>query len=119
IATAKGTSGSAFLDPSGDVVGILQRGKVSPDYGRVWGLNLVRWWGPGIIRDLCRAYPLGNIPGCDGKGAPRSCAQQDRRYFNQLTGPWTRYVNRWDAWVDNGNPPDSTFRPTLNALYNL
>lgn len=64
IATAQGSSGSAFLDPRGDVVGILQKGIVSPAEGLVWGVNLVRWWGPQIIRDLCKAYPEGGIPGC-------------------------------------------------------
>jgi S1-C subfamily serine protease len=73
IATAKGTSGSAFLDPGGNVVGILQagvvsgpgeKGLVSPSEGLVWGINLVRWWGPAIVEDLCRAYPRGGIPDC-------------------------------------------------------
>lgn len=75
IATAKGSSGSAFLDPAGNVVGILQAGLVtgpgeggvvSPSEGIVWGLNLVRWWGPQIVKDLCKAYPQGRIPGCTG-----------------------------------------------------
>jgi S1-C subfamily serine protease len=73
IAGAQGSSGSAFLDPRGDVVGIHQRGLVSgpggdgvvnPADGVVWGVNLVRWWGPQIVRDLCRVYPEGGIPGC-------------------------------------------------------
>jgi hypothetical protein len=118
IATARGTSGSAFLDPRGDVVGILQRGIVSPDEGLVWGLNLVRWWGPGIVRDLCKAYPAGRIPGCGVTAAP-ACAAQDRTYLKEIAGPYGRYVNRWNAWVDLGNPPDSSFQPTLDALYTL
>lgn len=79
IATAKGSSGSPFLDPAGNVVGILQAGVVSgpgekglmsPAEGMVWGINLVRWWGPSIIRDLCRAYPRGGIPDCPGRSTP-------------------------------------------------
>jgi V8-like Glu-specific endopeptidase len=68
-----GTSGSAFLDPAGDIVGIAQT-RLAPRPGReavvtarkgvVWGVNLVRWWGPAIARDLCRAYPNGGTPGC-------------------------------------------------------
>lgn len=101
IATAKGSSGSAFLDPSGDVVGILQQGVVSPNEGFVWGVNLVRWWGPQIIKDLCRAYPQGKIPGCSGAAAP-NCAARDRSYLNKLSRPYETYVTRWNAWVDSG-----------------
>jgi hypothetical protein len=119
IATARGTSGSAFLDPAGNVLGILQSGLVSPDKGLVWGLSLVRWWGPGIVRDLCKAYPSGGVPGCKGAVAAPACAQGDRAYLRKLSGPYGRYVNRWNAWVDLGNPPDSSFRPALEALYNL
>ncbi len=68
-----GASGSAFLDPAGAVVGIAQTGLapgpgketvVTQRKGVVWGVNLVRWWGPAIARDLCRAYPNGGTPGC-------------------------------------------------------
>ena len=64
IAAAEGSSGSAFLDSRGDVVGILQRSVVSPTTGRARGVDLARWWGAHVIPDLCRAHPRGEIPGC-------------------------------------------------------
>jgi S1-C subfamily serine protease len=127
IATAKGTSGSAFLDPAGNVVGILQKGLVagpgeggiiSPSEGIVWGLNLVRWWGPQIVKNLCRAYPQGKIPGCSG-AAPANCAASDRSYLNKLSRPYGTYISRWNAWIDSGEPLDESFRPTFNALFAL
>jgi hypothetical protein len=127
LATAKGASGSAFLDPAANVVGILQAGivagpgdgtTVTPDDGVFWGLNLVRWWGPGIVRDLCRAYPQGGIPGCGRASAP-NCSASDRRYLDKLTGPWSRFVDRWNAWLDRGQPLNESFRPTLDALEKL
>ena len=45
---APGSSGSAFLDPNGNVIGILQKGLFVKDANTtdlVYGLNLVRWWG--------------------------------------------------------------------------
>jgi S1-C subfamily serine protease len=128
IATAKGSSGSAFLNPAGDVIGILQRGMVvgpgeggvvSPADGLVVGINLVRWWGPQIIRDLCKAYPTGRIPGCNESAPSAACVRRDRTYSRRLDGPWNRYVTRWNMWVDSGSPPDSSFWPTLDALYEL
>lgn len=80
IATAKGSSGAPFVDPAGNVVGILQagvvsgpgrKGLVSPSEGLVWGVNLVRWWGPSIVEDLCRAYPRGGIPDCSAETPPQ------------------------------------------------
>jgi hypothetical protein len=71
MVAAQGASGSPFLDPRGDVVGILQRGFVQDDAGAVFGINLVRWWGPQIHDDLCDAYPTGGVPGCAAGPAPR------------------------------------------------
>jgi hypothetical protein len=78
-----GTSGSAFLDPAGDLVGIAQTG-LAPGLGKetaatsrkgaVWGVNLVRWWGPAMARDLCRAYPNGGTPGCEPPPPPPAVA---------------------------------------------
>jgi hypothetical protein len=118
VAAAEGASGSPLLDPKGEVVGILQRGFVQDDAGEVAGINLARWWGPGIVRDLCHAYPQGRIPGCQGVASP-NCAKSDHAYLNQLSGPYNTYVDRWNAWVDQGNPPDESFRPALDALYAL
>lgn len=119
IHTAQGSSGSPLLEPTGSVIGILQRGFATDSQGEVAGLNLARWWGPGIVRDLCNEYPNGGIAGCNGTVAAPACAQGDGPYLRKLTGPYTKYVNSWNAWVDVGNPPDSSFRPTLDALYNL
>ncbi len=77
-----GTSGSAFLDPAGDAVGIAQKGlapgpgkeTATPRKGVVWGVNLVRWWGPAVARDLCRAYPNGGTPGCKPPPPPPAVA---------------------------------------------
>jgi Trypsin-like peptidase domain len=71
LATAQGSSGSPLLDPNGDVVGILQKGFVSPSAGRVVGLNLAKAWGKKqALRDLCKAYPLGGIAGCGATTPP-------------------------------------------------
>jgi hypothetical protein len=117
IATAKGSSGSAFLNPDGDVVGILQRGLVTASAGIVVGVNLVRWWGPAILKDLCRAYPQAGVPGCAGtSNEPTNCRARDRAYINELRGPWTTFVKRWNAWIDAGNPADVSAAPAIDAL---
>ena len=64
IATARGSSGSALVDAHGHVVGVLQRSVVPWTRARAWGIDLVRWWGSDVIRDLCRAYPRGGLVGC-------------------------------------------------------
>jgi hypothetical protein len=118
VASAEGASGSPLLDAKGDVVGILQRGFVQDDAGAVFGINLARWWGPGVVRDLCRVYPQGRIPGCQG-GASPNCASSDRAYLDSIARPYDTYVTRWNAWVDQGGLPNESFRPTLNALFAL
>lgn len=68
---AAGGSGSAFLDDAGRVVGILQVGLGKDETsGYVFGLDLVRWWGPRARLDLCHAYPNGGIAGCPGNSPP-------------------------------------------------
>jgi len=73
---AEGGSGSAFVDDTGRVLGILQIGLGSKDVfgqrtsGVLLGLDLVRWWGPRARLDLCRAYPHGGIAGCPGSTPP-------------------------------------------------
>jgi hypothetical protein len=121
MVTAPGSSGSAFLDSAGNVVGILQAGAVfAPDFrpqdGFVTGINVVRWWGSTIKKDLCREYPHGGLPFC---GSPVDCGKRDAAYLGRLSGPWITWVNRWNAWIDAGNPPDESLRGTLNALYAL
>lgn len=71
---AEGASGSAFLDDSGEVVGILQRGAGSKDAlgqrtaGLVYGLDLTAsGWGDF----LCRAYPHGGIAACQPPAQPQ------------------------------------------------
>ena len=118
---AEGASGSPFLDNEGRVVGILQAGVGSEDAlgqytaGVVLGLDLNSWWGQGLRRDLCEAYPNGGIPICSGVSTV-GCAARDRSYLNQLDRRYDRYVDRWNAWVDSGEPIDESFRPTLDAL---
>jgi hypothetical protein len=74
---AEGSSGSAFLDDQGRVVGILQIGLGSKDIigertsGILLGLDLSRWWGARARLDLCHAYPHGGIAGCPGSKPPR------------------------------------------------
>jgi hypothetical protein len=73
---AEGASGAPYIDDSGRVVGILQVGLGSKDIvgqrtaGVLYGLDLVRWWGPQARLDLCRAYPHGGIAGCPSPKPP-------------------------------------------------
>ncbi len=62
--TATGSSGSALLNTSGNVLGILQQGYADTSGGIVVGINLVKWW-PGIEDDLCRAHPSAGVPTCE------------------------------------------------------
>jgi Trypsin-like peptidase domain len=89
---AQGASGSPFLDPRGEVVGILQRGFVQEDAGVVVGINLARWWGKKQARvDLCEAYARGGIPGCGDEPPPPTCS-------NALD-------DDGDSWVDYPDDP--------------
>ena len=122
---AEGASGAPFVDDRGRVVGVLQVGlSDSTDFlgqrtaGALMGLDLVRWWGPRTRLDLCRAYPNGGIAGCPG-AAPTDCETRDARYLGKIGGPWTRFVNRWTAWIDAGNPPDASVLPAMDALEGL
>jgi hypothetical protein len=71
---AHGGSGSPFLDDAGRVVGILQVGLSSnasdESASFLYGLDLVRWWGPRARVDLCHAYPNGGIAGCAPSSPP-------------------------------------------------
>jgi hypothetical protein len=70
---AKGGSGSPFIDDKGRVVGIFQQLLAVPGEqtsGALFGLDLVRWWGPRTRLDLCRAYPNGGIAGCPRAAPP-------------------------------------------------
>ncbi len=73
---AEGASSAPYIDDSGRVVGILQVGLGSKDIigqrtaGVLYGLDLVRWWGPHARLDLCRAYPHGGIAGCPNPKPP-------------------------------------------------
>ena len=77
---AQGASGSPFVDNAGRVAGILQIGLGSIDVlgqrtsGVLVGIDLARWWGSSILRDLCRGYPEGGIPSCgsDSSGTSNS-----------------------------------------------
>ena len=68
---AEGASGSAFVDDAARVVGILQLGLGAPDVlgqrtaGVVMGIDLSRV-SSQIRRNLCKAYPRGEIRGCPG-----------------------------------------------------
>jgi hypothetical protein len=102
---AEGGSGSAFVDDSGRVLGILQIGLGSKDVfgqrtsGVLLGLDLVRWWGPRARLDLCRAYPHGGIAGCPGSTPPPTSPPPPNPpppppYH--VSGCWTQYSdNSW------------------------
>ncbi len=116
---AVGASGSPFIDDQGRVIGILQVGLgLNETSGVLFGLDLVRWWGPRARLDLCRAYPKGGIAGCPG-APPTDCETRDDQYLGKIGGPWTRFVNHWNAWIDAGNPPDSTVRLAIDGLEGL
>jgi hypothetical protein len=72
---AEGASGSPFVDKNGDVAGVLQQGLGSKDIagqrtsGIVTGIDLTAAW-PHARKQLCRAYPNGGIPDCEGTTPP-------------------------------------------------
>lgn len=76
---AEGASGSAFVDDSGRVVGVLQVGLGAQDVlgqhtaGVLVGIDLSRI-KTRLGRALCRAYPRGGIWGCGSPSAPVSPA---------------------------------------------
>lgn len=120
--SAQGASGSPLLNQAGKVVGILQRGYTREDEGWVAGIDLVRWWGPRIVSDLCRAYPNGGIAGCTTskpKPPPPSCS--DRSYLTAVGPTWQNASESWNAWESAINAGDSTafqsLRVAFSALY--
>lgn len=68
--SAEGASGAPIVDDNGDVVGIVQVGLGKRDFlgqrtaGLILGIDLSAWWKGRARINLCRAYPLGGIPGC-------------------------------------------------------
>lgn len=69
-----GNSGGPILNDRGEVLSVVSRlvvwPNLSPDgIGRSGGIDIPRWWGESVHGDLCRTYPDGGIPDCDGAAA--------------------------------------------------
>jgi hypothetical protein len=70
---AQGSSGSPIVDNGGHVAGVLQLGLGSGETSGVsLGIDLPSWWGSGhkVLLTLCKAYPLGGVPGCPETSPP-------------------------------------------------
>ena len=66
-----GESGGPILNDRGEVVSVLSRivitANLTPDgKHHNGGIDIPGWWGNGVTSDLCRSYPAGGIPDCDG-----------------------------------------------------
>lgn len=67
-----GDSGGPILNDRGEVISVLSRiiitANLTPDgKHRNGGIDITRWWGhDAVFDDLCRTYPDGGVPGCDG-----------------------------------------------------
>jgi hypothetical protein len=67
-----GESGGPILNDRGEIVSVLSRivvtANLTPDgKHRNGGIDIPRWWGDdAVTSDLCRTYPEGGIPDCDG-----------------------------------------------------
>lgn len=111
---AEGASGSAFVDNSGKVVGILQKGLGSEDVlgqhtaGVTAGLDLSAWWGSGK-KDLCRAYPDGGIPMCSPpKPSKPKTPTTPTTPDPPASPPSSQPDTITDAFGDSGTAPDIT-----------
>lgn len=62
-------SGGPILDALGNVISVVSSVVPSrpvdpnaiPNFG---GIDIPRWWGGGVVEDLCRVYPGKGVPGC-------------------------------------------------------
>lgn len=79
-----------------------------PAEGLVWGIDLVRWWGPSIVRDLCRAYPQGRIPGCRQAppAPPRPALASPSRPGRPAPPPAPPRLALADCWVTTSSSAD-------------
>jgi V8-like Glu-specific endopeptidase len=113
---AQGASGSPLLNASGKVIGILQQGYTREDEGRVWGINLLRAWGPTITKDLCRTYPSGGIAACGSSSPPQlsnpsvqsKCSRNDSEYLRLVRTEWRMAAEDWATW-NRGDTDISVF----------
>ncbi|MEX2211296.1 MAG: serine protease, partial [Gaiellaceae bacterium] len=102
---AQGASGSPLVDNNGEVVGVLQVGLGGGETsGLVGGIDLSRWWGGRAEAILCREYPRGGVPGCEGDSSPDDEDEASSDYT--VT----------QCWVQHLSSPDQAYDPSRKAF---